>query len=433
MSGGQISNEGPDDNTQQQLSQPYMFQDPTLPYAREFARESPPCFKELFQPYDPKKHHVDAKYISEAFQGYHSGKEQIALEVPLNLPTITDRDVKSRDLYHPVISRNVLSPRGFTLHCNRSKRPELPLMPPDKLLAHASERHLNSVALNPFLAKQLSPHQSVGQFICLSDGTLCTYPLTSKTISSKHKRTSTFSQPSTIAHVSARNLTSPLGSFAEPSIQGTLTHLNLAHRKCGYKGISSAPTYSKQTQEIHMKLFPVVDNRTSTPGKQCRSESVPIITPMVTSENLVAWSVQSSPKQSKTSRSNSKFSMSPVRKRPSSTYIADSFPGRLLGERRPLTTTYTRQCSPPFKSQDKFLTREPAAKDFKYLENKPQHPTPTAVKRPVVRSSLGAWALDQSPAEEILEKVNRAHALPPRHINFSCKKAVPLYRARSTE
>lgn len=438
MKGIPIPTRSSNDCVQQESTHQGILHEAKTTDTRVLAREPSLCFEDAFQPYDPKKHHTDARYISSAFQEYYSGKKQIALEVPLNLASVTDHDVKSRDLYHPTVGRNVLSPRGFRLNCSPPKRPELPLMPPDKLLAHASERHLNSVALNPFLTKQLFPHQSVAQFISLSDGTLCTYPLTHQQVRSKHRRSYTPFRPTPPAHASARNLTSPLGSFAEPTILGSSPQSNFACKKRVCISNANLPTYSRKMQEIHMKLFPVVDNR-GIPGRKYRSESVPAITPMVTNENFFAQPLQSPFKNLSPYISSLKHSPPPAQKRPASTYIVDSFPGRLVGEKRPLTTTIStskannsRQHSPSFKSQDSPLTRELTAKEATQLGGRPQRSAPTIARRPTMRSSLGAWALDQSPAEEILEKVNREHALPPRRINFSCKKTIPLYRARST-
>lgn len=434
MKSVQIPIEEPNGNVRQEVTRQDTFHGADNKDTKAFSKELSPHFEDAFQPYDPKKHHPDARYISEVFQEYYSGKEQIALEVPLNLPVITDHDVKNRDFYHPVMGRNVLSPRGFTVHRGPSKQAELPLMPPDRLLAQASERHLNSVSLNPFLAKQLSPHQSIGQFVSLSDGTLHTYPLIPQKMSLKHRRSSaSFSSGRSPNTAHARNIASPSGLFADPIIRGTSIQSRPTHKK--YDSITShnTPAHPRRAQEIHMKLFPVVDNRTSTPGKRCRSESVPIITAMVTNENLFSQSTQPLFGQSKSFNSSPKPSILPIQRRPSSTYIVGSFPGRMVGEKRPLTTTASptrtisvRQGSPSFKCQASVAT------ESAYLGCRPRRSAPTAVKRPTVRSSLGAWALDQSPPEEILEKVNREHALPPRHINFNCKKTVPLYRAHST-
>lgn len=437
MTDAQISTEESNKNVNREVRQQHILHGVNIRGVKTDDKEPSPCYEDVFQPYDPKIHHIDASYISEAFQKYYCGKEQISLEVPLNLSLITDCDVKKRDFYHPVIGRNVLSPRGFTLNCSPPKRPELPLMPPDRILAQASERHLNTASLNPFLAKQLSPHQSIGQFISLSDGTLHTYPLTPQKSNPKYKRSfaSVQDRQTNTTHISARNLASPISSFTNLTNKGITIDTHFNSRKPSTTTRSNNHNDFKKAQEIQMRLFPVVDNRTSTPGKQCRCESVPIITAMVTNENLFTQSTQPVISQPRTVYPTVKPSMPPIQRRPSSTYIVGSFPGRIVGEKRPLTTTtaLTRTASVR-KSSPSPKYQESASKDAISVGMGPviRRSAPTIVKKPTVRSSLGAWALDQSPPEEIIEKLNREHALPPRYIDFTCKKTVPLYRAYST-
>lgn len=82
MKGIPIPTRSSNDYVQQESTHQGILREAKTTDTRVLAREPSLCFEDAFQPYDPKKHHTDARYISGAFQEYYPERNRSLLRFP---------------------------------------------------------------------------------------------------------------------------------------------------------------------------------------------------------------------------------------------------------------------------------------------------------------------------------------------------------------